>query len=425
VHAGAFSAFLFGMAEAEVFKYADAKVTLRKRGDGNLIASWREDGRMMKSSRADSEKTREWARRKVRELGARTGMKWVSPAQGDRLLWLERIAGGGPESARVLADLEEAMATLAGRGTLREAARWFVDSTPAGAERVTLADAVGRFVAFYKAHHPRDTVCGPKSELEGLAKAEGGRLLREVDADLLGRHVRRGKPVVRTVRNRISYWVLFFNWCKGNALWPEGRKTPAAGVKKPRKVMKSPEIFTPEHGALLLRTVAEKCPQHLAYAVLAGWLGLRPSECVRMEWADLDFEQGLVHVRAEVARKVARERWLPMTPQVAALLKGCQQARRNRAGRRERVCRLRAQVEVSAVARAAGMVWSIDVLRHSRITYRLQETRDIGLVAEESGNSPGEIRASYKRPIPPGEAEKWRAVLGALAGTILRGQWSE
>jgi hypothetical protein len=72
---------------------------------------------------------------------------------------------------------------------------------------------------------------------------------------------------------------------------------------------------------------------------------------------------------------------------------------------------LRAQVDVSAVARAAGLKWSIDVLRHSRITYRLQETRDIGLVAEESGNSPGEIRASYKRPIPPGQAERWWQVL--------------
>jgi integrase len=337
-------------------------------------------------------------------------MQWVTPAQGDRLLWLERIAGGGVESGRLLADLEEAVALLAGRGTLREAARWFVESTPAGAERVTLEAAVGRFVAFYKAHHPRDTVCGPKSELEALVREEGGRLLREVDAALLGRHVRRGKPAIRTVRNRVSYWVLFFNWCKGNALWPEGRRTPAAGVKKPRKEMKSPEIFTPEQGALLLKTVVEKCPQHLAYAVLAGWLGLRPSECVRVEWADVDWQQGLVHVRAEVAR----ERWVPMTARAAALLQACQAARRKRSGRKERLCRLRAQVDVSSVARAAGLKWSIDVLRHSRITYRLQETRDIGLVAEESGNSPGEIRASYKRPIPPGQAERWWKVLDAV-----------
>lgn len=413
MHLGAFSAYLFSMAEAEVIKYGDSKVTLRKRSDGNLIVSWREDGRLMKSTRADSEKTREWAKRKVRELGARSGMRWVSPGAGDRLLWLERIAGGGPEAAPLLADLEEAVAILAGRGTLREAARWFVESTPAGAERVTLAVAVGRFVAFYKAHHPRDTVCGPKSELEALAKVEGQRLLREVDAALLGVHVRRGtpEPVARTVRNRVSYWGLFFNWCKKNSLWPMGMPTPAAGVKRPRKVVKSPEIFTPEQGLLLARTVLAKYPQHLAYVVLAGWLGCRPTECVRLVWTDVDFEQNLLHVRAEVARKVARERWIPMPPRVAALLKACKESRRKRAGRAERLCRLRAQVDVSRVAREAGLVWSIDVLRHSRITYRLQETRDIGQVAEESGNSPSEIRASYKRPIPPGVAEKWWAVL--------------
>lgn len=414
MQSGAFSAYLLGMGEAEIFRFGDAKVTLRKRGDGNLIASWWEEGRMRKSSRADSQKTRDWALRKARELGGKTGMRWVSPAAGDRLEWLERIAGGGPEAGRLLADVEEAMRELDGRGTLREAARFWVANTPRGAERLTLAEAVERFVRFYKSHHPRMTWNGPKSELEALVEAAGGLLLSAVDSALLTRHTRRGGAAVRTVRNRCSYWSLFFNWCKDHGLWPEGRKTPAQLLKRPKKLVKSPEIFTPEDGAVLVRAVLEKCPQHLGYAIVAGWLGCRPSECVRLTWADVDFEQGLVHVRAEVARKVSSERWVPMSAEVKRLLAECQAARRKRSGRKERVCRLRAQVEVSKAAREAGLVWSIDVLRHSRITYRLQETRDIGLVAEESGNSPSEIRASYKRPIPPGQWERWARVLDGV-----------
>jgi integrase len=133
-------------------------------------------------------------------------------------------------------------------------------------------------------------------------------------------------------------------------------------------------------------------------------------------WDDVDWRQGLLHVRAEVAKKVARERWVPLSPAAVDWLRWCQEMPRPRKGRMERICRLRSQVDVSRVARAAGLVWSIDVLRHSRITYRLQETRDIGLVAEESGNSPGEIRASYKRPVPPGEWQKWDAVIAMVPG---------
>jgi hypothetical protein len=55
--------------------------------------------------------------------------------------------------------------------------------------------------------------------------------------------------------------------------------------------------------------------------------------------------------------------------------------------------------------------WPQDVLRHSYITYRLQVLKNIDVVAEEAGNSPREIRDSYKRPIPPGVGEKWFAVV--------------
>jgi len=400
------------MAEAEVFEFSGARVTLRKRGDGNLIACWREDGRMRKSSRADTDKTRAWARRKARELGMATGRQWISPAEGERLQWLERIAGGGAEAVTgLLADVEEARKLLAGRGSLRDAVRCFLEHEPKTLQDARLGATVEKFVEFYEAHHPRMTVNGPKSELGHLARQAPGLRLTEVTAELLSNHVRRGAAAVRTVRNRISYWVLFFGWCRDHEIWPAGRRLPTAMVKKPKKLVKSPEIFTPRQGAMLLKTVREECPQHVGYVILAGWLGLRPSECVRVEWSDVDWTQRLVHVRAEVARKVSSERWVPMTPAVLRALDAHMHAPRKQAGRLTRVCRLRAQVEVSRVARAAGLQWSIDVLRHSRITYRLQETRDIGQVAEESGNSPGEIRASYKRPIPPGVWEEWEAVM--------------
>lgn len=280
-------------------------------------------------------------------------------------------------------------------------------------ERVTMAKAVVEFLKEYERKHPTITVRGPKSELTAFARAHGAVLLEEVTAELLESHIARGSAGKRTMANRHSYWTLFFNWAVRGHRWPRATPPPISNVTRKKPDKKAPEIFTPEAGRALLAAVSEKAPHHLAYLIVAGWLGCRPFECQRLLWSDLDEAQGLLHVRAEVARKVAAERWLPVPDHVMRLLVACRDASRKRAGKQGHICRLKAQNEVSEIARRLGLKWTIDVLRHSRITYRLQEIHDIGRVAEESGNSPSEIRASYKRPIPPGQWQKWMTALEA------------
>lgn len=407
-----FSVFFFFVAERETITFGGASVAIHVRGDGRVALRWREDGRWKTTTRLTMEDARAWAKAKARRLDTATGAQWVTPAAKEQLEWLSRIAGGAAGVPALLSHLEAARTALGGTlERLPDAARWYASQGGDAMREVTMGVAVSEFVAAYERKHPTITVRGVKSELSAFAASHPDLALADVTAELLDAHIRRGGVANRTLRNRHSYWVLFFNAAIAAHWWPRKAPAPIAGVRREKPVRKSPEIFTPEEGGALLRSVSAEAPHLLSYLLIAGWLGCRPFECQRLLWSDIDFEQSMLHVRADVARKVAAERWIPIPGALLELLRQCHGARRKLAGKRDHICRLKSQNSISEIARRHGLKWSIDVLRHSRITYRLQETHDIGRVAEESGNSPSEIRSSYKRPIPPGRWELWMAAL--------------
>jgi integrase len=401
------------VSEKEVVSYGGSSVALHLRGNGLIALRWREDGKWRTTTRQTLEDAKKWARKKAFALDQASGAQWVTPAAKEQLEWLRRLAGGAEGVPGMLSHLEAALGVAKDAGRLAEAARWFMAQGGAEMQQVTVRVAVADFLGEYEKKHPAITVRGPRSEMKAFVVRHGGVMLEAITPGMLGEHIARGGAGKRTQQNRHAYWTLFFNWAVRGNRWPRATPPPIAHVtrKKPDKV--APVVFLPEEGRKLLAAVSAKEPQHLAYLIIAGWLGCRPSECVRLLWTDLDEEQGLLHVRAEVARKVAAERWVPVPVGVMKLLVACREAVKKQAGKRGHICRVKAQNVVSEVARRAGLTWSIDVLRHSRITYRLQELHDIGRVAEESGNSPSEIRASYKRPIPPGRWVQWMAALEA------------
>ena len=64
-------------------------------------------------------------------------------------------------------------------------------------------------------------------------------------------------------------------------------------------------------------------------------------------------------------------------------------------------------------AKQAGIVWKVNGLRHSYISYRLAARPDIGMVALESGNSARVIFQCYRELCAPEEASTWFNVVPA------------
>ena len=66
-------------------------------------------------------------------------------------------------------------------------------------------------------------------------------------------------------------------------------------------------------------------------------------------------------------------------------------------------------------ASKAGICWKANALRHSFISYRVAQTRDIAAVALEAGNSPRMVFAHYRELCTESEAAEWFAVVPATA----------
>lgn len=398
----------------QVVEYGAARVTIYRRADGMAALAWREDGRQRRTTRATWEKAVAWAKGKVREMDGATGGRFVSPAAEERLRWLERVAGGAEEAGRLLLDVEEARGVLDGRGTLLEAARWYVAHGPAGARRMLLGAAVEAFLKDYEGRRENTTVKPLRVELRRLSKGREELPLMEVSPALLDEVARSGMVGDRTIRNRMAVYTTFFLRARAEGWWPKGRDLPTELLRRPPRSVSAPEVWTPEQGAAILKAVREHLPQHLSYVLIAGWLGLRPTECQRIKRADFDWENGLLHVCARTARKVRRERWVPIDKRLAAVLRPLVEAEEthHRAAKAQ-ATRKNSRMFVSAKLRDLEVIerWPQDVWRHSFITYRLQIVKNTAQVADEAGNSEREIRASYKRPVPPGEGERWWAVL--------------
>jgi hypothetical protein len=66
-------------------------------------------------------------------------------------------------------------------------------------------------------------------------------------------------------------------------------------------------------------------------------------------------------------------------------------------------------VFLSKLLREKGLIkeWPQDVMRHSYISYRLAQGYGRGQVAEWAGNSEGEIRRSYRRPLRKEDGDRW------------------
>jgi hypothetical protein len=59
------------------------------------------------------------------------------------------------------------------------------------------------------------------------------------------------------------------------------------------------------------------------------------------------------------------------------------------------------------LAPRAGLMWKHNGLRHSFISYRLADIKDIGQVALEAGNSPQMIFKHYRQLVTETQAREW------------------
>ena len=222
------------------------------------------------------------------------------------------------------------------------------------------------------------------------------------------------------------------------------------------------EIFTPDEMTEILTHADERL---IPFLTLGGFAGIRHAEIQRLEWTDINFDKGLIDIRARKS-KTASRRIVPLLDNLRAWLEPRRKADEplcyynnmtsefNRLVRKVNNARRAAWAETNGIGKealeaaakraaeqrnaerkkrgtrrvawgtavpagaetAAGegwkpFDWKHNALRHSFISYRVAAVKNIAEVSMEAGNSPQMIFQHYREVVDEDAAKAWFAIM--------------
>ena len=159
------------------------------------------------------------------------------------------------------------------------------------------------------------------------------------------------------------------------------------------------------------RLIASADERILPMIVIGRFAGLRHAEISRLDWRDIDLEEGFIEVKAENAKTDTR-RIVPLKPNLKAFLEQVEK----KSGKVVSLVNTTKQLLKTAADTAdvqnevEALEWKHNALRHTYISARVAESGDVPRVADESGNSPQVIRTNYLKRMRPAAAEEWFAI---------------
>ena len=186
-------------------------------------------------------------------------------------------------------------------------------------------------------------------------------------------------PVSRnTIRRNL---ITMFSFAKKQGYLHPDRKT-AAELSESFKVPDTGiEIFTPdEMGRILLAANARILP----LIAIGGFAGIRSAEILRLDWEDIKWDRGHIEIAGSKAKTAAR-RLVPLTDNLKAWL----------APWRVETGNIISISDYAGALNDTGMKakipggWRQNALRHSFISYRVEQGADTGEMSQEFGVSHG------------------------------------
>jgi len=171
-----------------------------------------------------------------------------------------------------------------------------------------------------------------------------------------------------------------------------------AKLAKAKVVRGAPEIFTPAQ----MQTVLEKAPRDfIPYLAIGAFAGLRSAEIERLDWAEIDLTEKLIHIKAEKS-KSAQRRLVAISKNLLAWLAPYSR-KEGPVADPERV-----RVARDKTCEAAKIVWPANVLRHSFASYHLAYHQNAAATAAELGHtSPAMLYKHYRELVKPDAAAQW------------------
>lgn len=278
---------------------------------------------------------------------------------------------------------------------ITEAANAHADTLGGG---ITVAEAVEKHLAAAECRLSPPSVRERRCYLSQLTDAHGSLPLCALTRGKCHDWIEDAKTEAAR-RHRHSVLSAFLNDCVRRE-WL--RDFPMRGFQKPKAPQaEAVSILTPEQAERLLREAERKAPEMVPYFAVGLFAGLRPErELAGLSNDYIDDEEGIIYVLRNRAKpRVNRD--TPVSPNLVAWLRAYPVPEKgiffSRNVRRR-------------IAKAAGISWTQDLMRHTCASYRLALTRDAVRTSDELGNSVDVLKRHYaNRRISPDEVRRfWR-----------------
>lgn len=315
-----------------------------------------------------------------------------------------------------------ALAQLAGRATLVEAAAAWEKFVAQAGESKTVEDAITALHSDQKKQglsdrHLRECKAKLTRFFLGLEKTKVCDLKTEDLEDARDADDATGKePSPEQRAKRLRYASLFMEFCISKK-WVKPAGNPLIGVSRPRLKSKKISCLSVEEVARLLLAAKEHRPDILPALVVKIFAGVRNEELFFLTWGA--FKARTIRIektktdraRSTTVADVLRE-WITIPEDTSGLIF----AVRPEVKDREAVW----LEEIAAVEKSADVEIPQNGLRHSFGSYHYGQHKDEAKTAFEMGNSPAIVRAHYADAVDDDATELFWRLSPATADRLIK-----
>lgn len=239
-----------------------------------------------------------------------------------------------------------------------------------------------------------------------LKKDFGKRKVMTITKDEFKAYLRNLKVSQQTQKNIRTGFSQFYNWCVKNEYTD---KNPLLDIEI-RVTPKPVEVFSLDDCKALLKMTVENDTDLLPYLSICMFAGLRPGECEKLNFKDINYDGKQIYVRKSTS-KIKDDRYVPIEP---VLLKWLGTFKNHEGlvipqNFRKRFDAVKKKAGFKIKSTDEGKQWIQDGLRHTYGSMWLAKNKKLAELAEHMGNSEYVIRKHYRKVVPN---EDWKAFWG-------------
>ncbi len=306
---------------------------------------------------------------------------------GDKQIYTEASSAIAPTGVPLLSaanDFARAFKILGGPHIV-EAALYYKKHVDVDLPQITVAEAVEKFRAAKEAEGLSAMYLKDIRVLLGDFARRFVCPLSSVQPDDLRQYLTSKRVGLVSKENRRRLLVVLFNFAKGEGWLRKNEQTAADALGTYKIKQGDVEIYTPEEMTRLLYAAdADFVP----YLALIGFGGVRREELhKRLSWDCINFNAATITVPKAIA-KTGRKRKIVMSENLSQWLAPY----RTKSGP---IFDIDPRKRIAKLVATSRVRWKRNALRHSFGSYRMEQTKNEGLVALEMGNSPKVVKDHY------------------------------